>query len=45
MKKIIAIALLLCMVLVMGAWTADGGEYKLGIIIRRNSEAGNTLQL
>ena len=26
MKKIIAIALLLCMVLVMGAWTADGGE-------------------
>ena len=47
MKKIIAIALLLCMVLVMGAWTADGGEYKLGmgVVVSTNSSKTNNAQV
>ena len=47
MKKIIAIALLLCMVFVMGAWTADGGEYKLGmgVVVSTNSSKTNNAQV
>ena len=47
MKKIIAIALLLCMVLVMGAWTADGGEYKLGmgVVVSTASSKTNNAQV
>ena len=47
MKKLIAIALLLCMVLVMGAWTADGGEYKLGmgVVVSTDSSKTNNAQV
>ena len=47
MKKIIAVALLLCMVLVMGGWSANGEEYKLGmgIVVSTDSSATNNAQV
>jgi hypothetical protein len=47
MKKILAIALLLCMMLVMGAWSASGEEYTLGmgVVVSTDSSKTNNAQV
>ena len=47
MKKVIAIALLLCMVLAMGGWAANGEEYKLGmgVVVSTDSSKTNNAQV
>ncbi|MBQ8076009.1 MAG: hypothetical protein IJ237_08495 [Oscillospiraceae bacterium] len=47
MKKILAITLLLCMMLVMGAWSASGEEYTLGmgVVVSTDSSDTNNAQV
>ena len=47
MKKFLAITLLLCMMLVMGAWSANGEEYTLGmgVVTSMDSSATNNAQV